>query len=183
MVEKWIKIVGYEDLYQVGNRGSVKSSNQKVRFTHSVNKKEYFRNKNGKVLKQTFNVKTGYKYITLHKPLFKIKTFSIHRLVAIHFIKNENKYDCINHIDFNKTNNNVDNLEWCSHKQNCAHAKENNLYVQGENHYKSILSDHQILEIRKSKKPISQLAKDYCIQYKSMWQIVRGLTRRRIHQI
>lgn len=47
---------------------------------------------------------------------------SIHRLVAMYFIPNPNNYDCVNHIDCDKTNNNVKNLEWCTKQMNTDHA-------------------------------------------------------------
>ena len=49
------------------------------------------------------------------------KIFSVHRLVASHFIANPNNYSEVNHIDFDKTNNNVDNLEWVSRSDNMKH--------------------------------------------------------------
>ena len=52
----------------------------------------------------------------------------IHQLVAQAFIPNPHNYPCINHKDGNKQNNKVDNLEWCTQKQNFAHAKNNGLW-------------------------------------------------------
>lgn len=51
----------------------------------------------------------------------KIKLFLIHRLIAKAFIPNPNNYPVVNHIDSNKSNNSVRNLEWCSHKYNIQH--------------------------------------------------------------
>jgi hypothetical protein len=48
----------------------------------------------------------------------KAKRESVHRLVALTFIENPNNYPCVNHKDETRTNNNVENLEWCSHKYN-----------------------------------------------------------------
>ena len=64
------------------------------------------------------------------------KQFYIHRLVAIHFIENDNNLSDVNHIDGNKENNNYLNLEWLSRKQNMQHAFDNKL-LKGfvEKHY------------------------------------------------
>ncbi len=64
----------------------------------------------------------GYKCIMLN-----IKQYRIHRLVALTFLPNPNNYPIVNHIDGNKTNNIVENLEWCSQSQNCQHAHDTKL--------------------------------------------------------
>lgn len=53
----------------------------------------------------------------------KNKTLLIHRLVAENFIPNPNNYSCVNHIDENKSNNNVLNLEWCNYEYNNTYKK------------------------------------------------------------
>ena len=60
---------------------------------------------------------TGYMYVTL---LIngKRKNYTIHRLVAEAFVSNPNNLPTVNHIDGNKTNNNVENLRWLTHKEN-----------------------------------------------------------------
>ena len=98
MKEIWKDIKGYEGLYQVSNLGRVK------RVT------------TGRVLKQ-FPNKQGYLLVSLCKT-GKQKSFAIHRLVAQAFIlKPENKPE-VNHIDEDKTNNMVSNLEWCTRVEN-----------------------------------------------------------------
>lgn len=103
MEEVWKDIEGYEGLYQVSNKGNVKSL---------VNNKGVEREK---LLKPV--IVNGYKKVNLCKNKTK-KTYSIHRLVAQAFIENTNNYPCINHKDECKTNNVVENLEWCTHKYN-----------------------------------------------------------------
>lgn len=68
----------------------------------------------------------GYPIISLSKN-GKLKTKTIHRLVAETFIPNPNNYKVINHIDCDKTNNNVNNLEWCTQKHNIIESFKNEL--------------------------------------------------------
>ena len=60
----------------------------------------------------------GYLRVSMIAPNGKRKDEFIHRLVALTFLDNPNKYPCVNHKDENKLNNNVDNLEWCSWQYN-----------------------------------------------------------------
>ena len=107
MKEIWKDIKGYEGLYQVSNLGNIKSLN----YNHT--KKE-------KILKP-LKRKDEYLKIRLYKNK-KYKTYFIHRLVAEAFIPNLNNYPIINHIDENRSNNYVKNLEWCTQKQNVQHS-------------------------------------------------------------
>ena len=103
--EIWKDVVGYEGLYQVSNKGRVKSLHIQE-----------------KVL---CNLDSGY-YNTIN--LFKDgkgKHYYVHRLVAQAFIPNPNNYPQINHKDENHYNNNVENLEWCTSKYNCNYGTRN----------------------------------------------------------
>lgn len=99
-------------LYKISNYGRVKSLSRfqdgRLRKT-----KEFF-------IKQ-FESTYGYYQISLFKN-HKKKNYRVHRLVAENFIENPKKMKVVNHIDGNKKNNNVSNLEWCTHKQNTTHA-------------------------------------------------------------
>jgi hypothetical protein len=75
--------------------------------------------KSGKFLKQ--ETLKGYKRVTLSIN-GKTKRFQVHRLVAMYFIENPLNKPCVNHIDGDKENNNLNNLEWCSHSENERHS-------------------------------------------------------------
>ena len=62
----------------------------------------------------------GYLQIKLRKPGV-YKRFFVHRLVAIHFLDEDESREFVNHMDKNRGNNHVSNLEWCTHQENCAH--------------------------------------------------------------
>ena len=147
MTEIWKDIKDFEGLYQVSNLGNVKSLSR------------YVKNKNGKriveekILKNQIN-KKGYYSVVLRKNN-KSFTKEIHRLVAITFIENTNNYPVINHIDGNKLNNKLDNLEWCTYKHNIREA-----YRLGLNRYTNLVNfknlPKKVLQFDKSKKFITE---------------------------
>ena len=113
--EIWKDIKDYEGLYQVSNLGRIKSL---VCWAGNKYSKKYI--KKEKILKFKPK-KNGYFVVTLrHKNIIKYKT--IHRIVAETFLPNPNNYPVVNHIDGNKINNNVSNLEWCTYKHNNQEA-------------------------------------------------------------
>lgn len=79
-------------------------------------------------------IENGYMKVNLYDVDGKCKKKYVHRLVAIAFIPNPNNYSEVNHIDCDKTNNHVDNLEWCSRKTNLKHSYEHGLKRCGEKH-------------------------------------------------
>lgn len=78
--------------------------------------------------------------------------FRVHRELAIAFIPNPENKPCANHIDGNKLNNSLDNLEWCTHSENSIHAVKLGLCdfdsIRGENNSKSILTEDLIKKIK-----------------------------------
>ena len=115
--ETFVDIKGYDGRYKIGNKGTI--------IGLSRSKDNRYNNKQW-ILKQYEN-KNGYMYVTLQKDK-KRKTIKVHRLVAEHFIENPNNYPCVNHIDNNRKNNDVSNLEWVTHKQNMEHAVKNHRF-------------------------------------------------------
>lgn len=107
--EQWKDIKGYETKYKISNYGNILS----------------LKYKNPKLRKLQIN-KYGYNYITIWKN-GKQKNFLIHRLVAIYFVSNSENKEQVNHLDGNKLNNYVGNLEWCTASENIQHAYTNNL--------------------------------------------------------
>lgn len=127
--EIWKDIKGYEGLYQVSNLGRVKSLN---RYVNSGLKNQKKVKKKGRVLRPANNIH-GYLFVTLQKNRRKeIKT--VHRLVAETFNPQQ-----VNHIDGNKHNNNLNNLEWCTQKYNIQEAWRLGLAKQkkGKEHLQS----------------------------------------------
>ena len=108
--EIWEDIKGYEGLYQVSNLGKVKSLN-------------YRRTCKERILIPC-KPANGYLCVSLYKNGIH-KTFTIHRLIAQAFIENHENLQQVNHIDEDKTNNCVSNLEWCDRKYNNNYGTRN----------------------------------------------------------
>ena len=105
--ENWIDICGYERLYQLSNLARVKSLRRITPNGQEVKER---------ILKSLDNTH-GYQYVSLSKNGVLHKEY-IHRLVAKHFLDNPMGYKCVNHKDENKSNNNANNLEWCTVEYN-----------------------------------------------------------------
>ena len=102
MTEKWKTILQNKE-YKISNLGNVKKGNQKLKIRKN---------------------KDGYCYVDIFVNNEK-KTVLVHRLVAQAFIPNPNKLPQVNHIDENKSNNFVNNLEWCSRSYNINYGNRN----------------------------------------------------------
>lgn len=113
MVEIWKDIQNYEGMYQVSNLGRIKSLSRYDALGRHVNEK---------ILTPIEKPKKQYLIIGLKKD-GKREWFHIHRLVGIHFIPNQLKLPEINHKDWDRKNNNVCNLEWCTREYNCKHQR------------------------------------------------------------
>ena len=119
MDEEWRDISGFNGNYQISNFGRVKSKERVVSNSVRTYVKE-------EQILRTQTMKSGYKCVVLREA-GKKKLLKIHRLVATAFISNPDNLPCVNHIDGNKTNNFVGNLEWCTVEYNNKHAIQNGL--------------------------------------------------------
>ena len=118
MMETWRDIEGYEGLYQISNKGRVKST-ERIKWSGNVYYKAPER-----ILKACKRVSNGYLFVNLYKD-GKRKPCTIHRLVAEAFLPNPDNLPQVNHKDENKENNCISNLEWCSPKYNCNYGTKN----------------------------------------------------------
>lgn len=134
-VEIWKDVPDYEGIYQVSSLGQVKSI---------ISKKE-------KILKGRDDT-NGYLKVALYKSKICIQK-KIHRLAAMAFIPNPENKPCVNHINGIKSDNRVENLEWCTYSENSKHSFDNNLQIsrKGIENNKSKLTEKQVLEIRNYK--------------------------------
>jgi len=134
MEEIWKDIEGFNGRFAVSNKGRVLSKARYINRPYGKTFKEDY------ILKPHKNHK-GYLAVDLDKKKNKV----IHRLVALAFIPNPENKPQVNHIDGDKTNNNVENLEWCTNQENQIHA------------VRMGLNDHSKYESGKPKKPVVQI--------------------------
>lgn len=112
--EEWKDIAGYEGIYQVSSFGNIKRLKSFVKHP-----KGGMKIINGRILKTTR--KKAYGQVTLCKETGQLN-YSVHRLVAQAFIPNPQNKPCVNHKDGDKRNNKINNLEWCTYKENELHS-------------------------------------------------------------
>ncbi len=110
-MEVWKPVVGYEGLYEVSSLGNVKGVDRILSNGHCWNGK---RLKGGKF-------SNGYDFVCLRKNGVA-RNELVHRLVAQSFIPNPIDCKVVNHIDGDKSNNRLENLEWITHSENQEHA-------------------------------------------------------------
>ena len=158
MNEIWRPVKNFEQYYLISNVGRVKTI------------------KTGLIRKPQIH-KDG--YLCLIFCVNNIRHIKyIHRLIAEVFIDNPLNLCEVNHIDGNKQNNNVSNLEWCTHHENVIHAHKTGLvkYRKGENINSSKLTDNEVIEIRMLSKKMSgyAIAKKYNVDKKTVYEILHN---------
>lgn len=155
MEEIWKPINGYGN-YMISSKGRVKSTFGKIRKLHSNHK--------------------GYCKISIMGDDGIRKTLSVHRLVAETFIPNPYNLPQVNHKNTIKTDNDINNLEWCDNSHNQKHAFKNGLQNnKGENNPRSILTINDVVNIRSSvDKSYSKLAIEYGVSKSTISSIIKN---------
>jgi len=130
MEEEWRKIEGFSD-YTVSNLGRVCSTKREQAIILKTRKNNY-----------------GYLLVDLYSKNKKHHTVTIHRLVALAFIPNTENKSEVNHINGDKTDNNINNLEWVTDSENMKHAFATGLRSHmGVNNTRTHLTEAQVIEI------------------------------------
>lgn len=163
--EEWRSVSGYEGLYEVSNIGMVRSLD-KFRY----NGRTYHCRVKGRILKP-YLLRThcgAYEQVTLCDERGQVK-HTIHRLVATAFLDNPYSLPCVNHIDGNKLNNHVDNLEWCSFTQNNLHAYKTGL----KKPYHQRIDYEEASLMLTAGKSIKEIANRFGVKYNSVYMAIR----------
>ena len=164
MREVFEDLKGYEDSYQISDSGRVFTKRRLV-GNHIYYGREL-------VPKLT---RDGYLKVTLSKNN-KCKAYYLHRLVATQFLNNTSNLPQVNHIDGNKLNNNVTNLEWCTKGENQNHAVRTGLMQRGQDRPSAKLTEAQVLDIYKLKGILraKDIADRYGVSKNTINCILRG---------
>lgn len=172
-MEIWVDVKGYESFYQVSDMGNVRSKDRTVACSRLGTK-----NLKSRPLKATVD-SAGYCKVTLQDQGRVV--WKVHRLVAEHFIGKVEGKEIINHIDNDRTNNRVDNLEWCTPKENTSHmhAQGRNYSASGEDNPACKLTDTDVAEILalKGSQSQSQIAGLYGVSRQHVGKIHNGKIR------
>ncbi|UGO50839.1 HNH endonuclease [Bacillus phage vB_BanS_Sophrita] len=175
-METWKTVIGYENIYEVSDLGRVRSVDRVV----DSGGRKFLRK--GKIL-GLYKRQEKYLTVSLSKE-GKSKTFTVHRLVALHFLDNQDDKLDVNHIDGNKENNHASNLEWVTRSENVIHAHKSGLRPdnEGEKHHKSKLTEDDVRWIRNNYIPFDdnfnakEIAKKFGVAYMTVYLIVTNKT-------
>ena len=146
--EIWKDVVGFEGRYSVSNYGRV--ANTKPYTKRTMRNKKLKSNKRLDILIP--DISRTYLHVKLYSN-YRMKHFYLHRLVATAFIPNPENKSHINHIDCNKFNNYISNLEWCTHKENMEHSSKNGMVCNGEGRPNHVLTEEDVRSIRRESIP------------------------------
>lgn len=160
----FVKIDGFDN-YEVSELGEIRSLMKSV----------------PKILNLDVNP-SGYTNCCLYRDKKKHR-FLVHRLVAEAFIPNPENKPQVNHKNGTKTDNRVENLEWCTYEENLTHAVENGLRATGERVSTAKLKEddvRHILKLRREGNPIKSIANKYDVSEPCIQRIIYGISWKHI---
>ena len=166
--EIWKPVVGYEGVYEVSNKGRIKSLERIVNTKNrKIHKRESIRN-----LKKH----DGYYYVTLSKNS-KHETLAVHRIVAMAFLDKPNGKNHIDHINTNRLDNRVENLKWCTRLENARNpiTRQRIISLHKNEIYRKHQQDAKIESGKTKKVHKYSLNNEYIDSYKSTMDAARSI--------
>lgn len=158
---------GWGDLYLIGELGTVlalpRTGKHRYQDAHTL---------------KPHKTRQGYLTIALTRHGQGTRQYRLHRLVAAVWVSNPEGKPFVNHKDCNKKNNQAGNLEWCTHGENIAHAVANNRHLirlRGSAHPRSVLTEGDVLEIRRRHAEGETLAK-IAQSFGCSWATIQAIT-------
>jgi hypothetical protein len=158
--EEWRDVVGFEGYYKVSNIGRIKSIHTKWATWSERLLRPNISGRRSSYPKVTL-VRDGQHFYR-----------RVHRLVIEAFIGSPPQdKQCVNHIDANRSNNRMVNLEYCSHQDNTDHANALGRLRRGEDHPRALLTEAQVLIIRASNTHPKVLAAEFGVAESTIWMV------------
>lgn len=167
--EIWVNVFKTNGFYQVSNLGRVKT-------TTNVNRIGKVMSGHPKILKQHINAQ-GYFIVNITVG-GKEASYLIHRLIAETFLPNPMNLPCVNHINCDKTDNRIENLEWCTPEYNTSHAHKNGRFPNptGIKNGSAIITDEIAMDIFTSTLSAKELAAKYGIHFSRIYDVRTGVS-------
>lgn len=173
MTEIWKPVPNYNGIYEVSNLGNVR------RIV------DFYKSRKAPYVLKHLNHNKGYKTVALHtgsvNGVRNQKFYLVHRLVMSAFYGESNLH--VNHIDGNKSNNSIENLEYCTIQENNHHAKVNNLVAHGCKIKGAKLNESNIKEIRHLKDSglsVKSIASKFNVHEQNIYAILQGKSWTRV---
>lgn len=168
--EEWVALPGYESTYSISTLGRLRSEARTppIRGRYGIPRRTPLIMKTAK--------RRGYETVVLNKDAKK-KTIAIHRLVAIGFLGERPAGFQVNHKNGIKTDNRLENLEWCTPSQNVRHAIATGLRLspQGEEHHNTRISVEDVIMIKaEHKKLLIELSERYGVSVSHIKNVISG---------
>lgn len=173
MCELWLDVIGFEKYYQVSSIGRVKRKKRQVKHNRASTIEIQER------ILSPYSHNSGYLVIDFQIEK-KRKTLLVHRLVAEAFIENPKNLPQVNHIDGDKKNPTLKNLEWVNNSENQLHAYKNKLQPskRGENNSKAKITEKDAIEIayliKKGNMTLQEIGNRFGLSKSSISLIKRG---------
>jgi len=139
-IEEWRDIPEFKGKYQASNKGRIRSlDREEKRLGHIYRVK-------GRVMSQSVNP-NGYRVARMSLNSV-VRHKSVHRLIMLAFCENPDNKPSVNHINSDRQDNRLENLEWCTNQENSNHMKQSNRSLKGHLNHQSKLDIYKILTIR-----------------------------------